>query len=450
MNKEASKTGECSTFDFTFLLFPVTFNFCLLTLIFLSAACGSREALHNRPQASPGPDVVLPADYYVVSSRVERGATMASLLRGNDIGESEIAAVIASAGRVFDLRKVRAAQPYRLEEAVGGWLRRFEYEIDGDRFVRVSRADVFDPLRETFVAELLPIEKMRRLDIVRGTVDRETPSLFAAMEAAGERVDLSIAVAAIFGGEIDFNVDVRPGDRFELLVEKQYRTEDGSRRPPELAGYGPILAAAFDNGGRQFRAVRFTPAGGTADYYDERGVSLRRFFLRSPLKFVPVVSSGFSRSRLHPILREYRPHLGVDYKAPIGAPVIAVANGVVIEAGVSGGAGRMVHLRHANGFESEYLHLSSITVRRGARVRQGDLIGRVGASGLATGPHLDYRLKKNGVFINPLTAHRAMPPGEPVPASQMAPFAAARDRALAQLVARPVRSPAEPVTAHQQ
>src|SRR5205085_3960790 len=119
------------------------------------------------------------------------------------------------------------------------------------------------------------------------------------------------------------------------------------------------------------------------------------------------------------------------------------------QAGVNGGAGRMVHLRHSNGFESEYLHLSAIIVRRGARVRQGDLIGRVGATGLATGPHLDYRLKKNGVFVNPLTAHRAMPPGAPVPSAQMSPFVAARDRALAQL-ARPSRAPAVPVTAHQQ
>jgi len=269
------------------------------------------------------------------------------------------------------------------------------------------------------------------------------------MEAAGERTDLSVAVAAIFGGEIDFNIDIKPGDRFELVVEKQYRRGADSHDRGEFAGYGPILAAEFNNAARKLRAVRFTPQGGVPGYYDERGVSMRRFFLQSPLKFVPVVSSRFSRSRLHPILREYRPHLGVDYKAPTGAPVVAVADGVVLEAGANGGAGRMVHLRHPNGFESEYLHLSAITVRRGARVRQGDLIGRVGATGLATGPHLDYRLKKNGVFINPLTAHRAMPPGEPVPPAQMTPFVAARDRALAQLT-RPARAPAVQVTAHQQ
>jgi murein DD-endopeptidase MepM/ murein hydrolase activator NlpD len=161
---------------------------------------------------------------------------------------------------------------------------------------------------------------------------------------------------------------------------------------------------------------------------------MRRFFLASPLKFQPVVTSGFSRARMHPVLREVRAHLGVDYRAPAGAPVVAVADGVVLSAGVSGGAGRMVHLRHANGFETEYLHLSVISVRAGGRVRQGELIGRVGSTGLATAAHLDYRLKKNGAFVNPVTAHRAMPPADPIPAAQTVAFEAARDRALAALL----------------
>jgi murein DD-endopeptidase MepM/ murein hydrolase activator NlpD len=138
------------------------------------------------------------------------------------------------------------------------------------------------------------------------------------------------------------------------------------------------------------------------------------------------------------VLREYRAHLGVDYKAPVGAPVVAVADGVVLAAGPSGDAGRMIHLRHANGLESEYLHLSAISVRVGQRVRQGDLIGQVGATGLVTGPHLDYRVKKNGAFINPLTASRGMPPAEPVPAAEMPKFAEVRDRLFTELTASTV------------
>jgi len=365
-------------------------------------------------------DIALVAETAAVSARVASGATFASLLRDQGMTPSDVAGVVARAAAVFDLRKVRAAQPYRLERAIGGAMRWLEYEIDGDRFLRVSHDGTGE-----WLAAVLPIPKTRRVEIVRGTIDRSAPSLVAAVDAAGETIDLTLALAGIFGGDIDFNTEVQPGDRFELTVEKQFR-EAGM-----FAGYGPILAAEFNNAGRRIRAVRFIGADGASGYFDERGVSMRRFFLASPLKFQPVVTSGFSPRRFHPILREYRAHLGVDYRAPAGAPVVAVSDGIVVSAGASGGSGRMVHLRHANSFESEYLHLSSITVHAGSRVRQGDLIGRVGSTGLATGAHLDYRLKRNGAFINPLTAHRQMPPADPVPAARMAEFTSVRDRAFA-------------------
>jgi murein DD-endopeptidase MepM/ murein hydrolase activator NlpD len=372
-----------------------------------------------------GADVTLAAELHLVSDRVARGATLESLLRSHDVADEDVADVIAQARALFDPRKVRSDQPYLVETRDDGSLHRFEYEIDGDRLLRVQRDEA------ALVAALVPIAKTRRVDVIRGHIGRDTPSLFAAMDAAGESIDLSVALADIFSGDIDFNSDLQPGDQFTLLVEKQYRTGGGAA----FAGYGPILAAEFDNDGRRVRAVRYTPPGGAAGYYDEHGVSMRRFFLRSPLKFQPVVTSAFSRSRFHPILREYRPHLGVDYRAPTGAPVVAVADGVVVEAGMAGGAGRLVHLRHANHLETEYMHLSSIAVRAGQHVRQGDLIGRVGSSGLATGPHLDYRVKRGGVFINPLAAQREMPPADPISPAQMPRFAAARDEALARLSA---------------
>jgi len=384
----------------------------------LTWACEKREAVVAVTAVAR--DIVLAADKTVVSARVASGATFASLLRDQGMTAMEIADVAARVAAVFDLRKVRAAQPYRFERAIDGVMRRIEYEIDGDRFLRVSREPAGD-----WQATVLPIPKTLRVETIRGTIDRQAPSLVAAVDAAGETIDLTLALAEIFGGDIDFNTELQPGDRFELTVEKQFREAD------VFAGYGPILAAEFSNAGRRVRAVRFTDADGKPAYFDERGVSMRRFFLASPLKFQPVVTSGFSRSRLHPILREYRAHLGVDYRAPAGAPVVAVSDGVVVSAGPSGGSGRMVHLRHANGFESEYLHLSAITVRAGSRVHQGELIGRVGATGLATGPHLDYRLKKNGAFVNPLTAHRSMPPADPVPPTRMSEFTTVRDRAFA-------------------
>lgn len=390
----------------------------LVAAVSLSACAG--------PGAQPAPrvrgDVHLPADGSTIASRIVRGATLASLLRAHQVAEAEVRALVTRASAVFDLRKVRVAQPYRLARAGDGALRRFEYEIDDDRLLKVSRSRE-DPAG--FVAEVVAIEKTARQATVRGAIDRDASSLFAAVDRAGETIALSLKLADLFAGDVDFNNELQPGDRFELLVEKLYREGD------EFGGYGPILAARFDNDGRRLQAVRFTTEDGSAAYFDGQGRSLRRFLLRSPLKFDPVVTSAFSRRRLHPVLHDYRAHLGVDYRAPVGAPVVAVADGTVLHAGWSGDSGRMVHLRHANGFESQYLHLSSIAVRRGARLQQGTLIGRVGSSGLVTGPHLDYRLKKNGAYINPVTAHRAVPPGEPVPASQLAAFAAARDEAFA-------------------
>jgi len=218
-----------------------------------------------------------------------------------------------------------------------------------------------------------------------------------------------------------------------VLVERQ--TREG-----KLSGYGAILAAEFVNDGRTMKAVRFTPEGGSPGYYDEQGRSLKRFFLKSPLKFEPRITSRFASSRKHPILGYARAHNGVDYHAPTGAPVASVAPGVVTMAGWTSGGGRTVKVRHPNGYETEYLHLSSIGVRAGARIGQGELVGRVGSTGLATGPHLHYGLKKNGRYVNPILEHRNMPPGEPVPAAFVNVFTSERDRYFSLLFASPTRA----------
>ena len=417
------------------------FNKPLIALIatVTLAGCAAQDTLpisaHNLT------DVDLPTEVTIVSNRVARGETLASLLRDHAIAEAEINALVARAASVFDLRKVRAEQPYKIAQAIDGAVRQFEYEINLDQMLRLVRI-AGDNRDFDFSAEIAPIEKEARAAVVRGGIDGNASSLFAAMDRAGEGVELTLKLADVFSSDVDFNSEVQPGDRFELLVDKLYRTDDAEEA---FAGYGPVVAAEFVNDGRRLRAFRFTPDEGSAGYFDEEGRSLRRFFLRSPLKFDPVVTSGFSRSRLHPVLHVQRAHLGVDYRAPTGAPVIAVSSGVVVSAGWSGGSGRMVHLRHANGFETQYLHLSSIAVRRGVRVTQGDLIGEVGSSGLATGPHLDYRVKKNGSYLNPVTAHRAMPPGDPIPDDQMPAFVDARDRALAMVTGQALAGSAQEV-----
>ncbi|MBI2834147.1 MAG: M23 family metallopeptidase, partial [Acidobacteria bacterium] len=386
------------------------FSLCGFTL-----ACGTAPREILRPQR--GADILLEPETFTIERRVGRHETLASILKTHEIAHSIAQAAIGAARRVFDPRRIRIDRSYRLVQSVDGFLREFEYSIDDDRFLRVA-APREHPVE--FDAEVLPYDKVREVLSLGGSIDVDHPSLVAAVEGLGQRVDLAIALADIFAGEIDFNSDLQPGDSFQVLFES-------SRREGQFAGYGPVYAAEFVNEGRRLRAFRFAAPGAQPAYYDEQGRSVRKFFLRSPLKFAPQITSRFSRSRLHPVLRQYRAHLGVDYRAPAGAPVVAVASGTVVSAGMSSGAGRMVQIRHASSYESQYLHLSSIAVRRGAHVRQGQLVGRVGSSGLATGPHLDYRLKKNGVFVNPLREHRRMPPGEPVPASLAAAFEMQRD-----------------------
>ena len=393
----------------------------LVALVFLAHGC-----------TTPAPsavkhltDITLSPEVEVIEARVPRNATLAGLLRAHELSQEIVTAVVEQAHNVFDLRRLRADHPYRLVRTFDGLLRRFEYHIDTDKFLRVVHTSDAPVLVE---AEVVPYAKQRARVSLRGTIDADRPSLVAAVAGSGETVELAITLAEVFSGDIDFYNDLRRGDRFELLFERELR----ERR---YAGYGDVLAAEFENDGRRLRAFRYAVPGKAPGYYDEQGRSQRRFFLRSPLRFEPRITSGFSYRRRHPVLGGYRPHLGVDYAAPRGTPVVSVASGTVVSAGRSGGSGLMVRLRHTNGYETYYLHLSATAqgVRRGAHVAQGQLIGRVGATGLATGPHLDYRLRQNGVFVNPLLVHRSLPPGEPIPEEFLSDFEAVRDQALAEL-----------------
>jgi murein DD-endopeptidase MepM/ murein hydrolase activator NlpD len=356
-----------------------------------------------------------------ISARVPARATLDSLLRAHNLAAGPVRAAVASAASVFDPRALRADRPYRLVRTIDGLLREFEYEIDANRFLRIISPDRDRP--ELLEATVVPIEKQTALVAVAATIDAQHPSLISAVNGSGENIQLALSLAEIFSGSIDFDSDLQPGDGFDVVFEKS--TRDG-----QFAGYGAITAARFTAEGREHHAYRWTdPATGDADYYDEDGRSLKRFFLKSPLKFEFRVTSGFSLRRLHPVHREYRAHLGVDYGAPYGSAVVAVASGVVVSAGRAGGGGNQVRLRHASGYESYYLHLSAFGagVRAGARVEQGQVIGRVGATGTATGPHLDYRLRKNGVFVNPRVEHAKLPPGAPIGVAHLAAFRAQRD-----------------------
>jgi len=256
----------------------------------------------------------------------------------------------------------------------------------------------------------VPIAYERRIATLGGVIES---NLISSFPEGGPSVLLAIELSDIFSWDVDFNTDFRKGDTFRVLVEERWL--DGAFRK-----YGDILAAELSVDGRVYRAYRFD-TGDRSAYFDEEGKSLRKAFLKAPLSYRRI-SSGFTKRRMHPILKIARPHLGVDYAAPAGTPVSTVGDGTVVFAGRKGPNGNLVIVRHPNGYATSYGHLARIAkgIRRGAEVRQGDVIGTVGATGRATGPHLDYRIRRNGTFLNPLTVN--FPKGGAVPPDRIADF----------------------------
>ena len=390
---------------------------CLGFAVVLTAGCRAPEPKVRRAPV----DLVLPAEVETITARVPRNATLDSILRQHELAVELVQAAVKSTAGVVNVRELRADRPYTITRSLDGVLREFQYQIDADNFLRIFNPDHKRP--GVLTAAVVPIEKETEVAAVRAEINRETNSLIGALEAAGEKIQLALSMAEVFSGSIDFNSDLQPGDGFEVVFEK-------STHAGEFAGYGEILGARFVNDGREHFAFRWTdPATGKAAYYDENGRSLRRFFLKSPLRFEPRITSGFSLRRRHPVHGTYRAHLGVDYGAPTGSAVVAVAAGTVVSAGWAGGGGNQVRLRHSGGYETYYLHLSRFAkgVRAGTRVAQGEVVGFVGATGTATGPHLDYRLRKNGVFVNPRVEHSRLPPGDPIPARLLNAFYELRD-----------------------
>ncbi len=276
---------------------------------------------------------------------------------------------------------------------------------------------------------------------IEGPIDN---SLYVALDETvdagllgpGERQRLAWDLADVFAWSVDFTRDIRPGDRFQVLLERMVSDEGEVR-------FGRILASELTINGQALTAFRFDTPDGQSSFYDADGESLRRAFLRAPLQFRRI-SSSFNRSRRHPILGFARRHEGTDYAADYGTPVLAAGDGTVLQAGWSGGFGNLIEVRHANGITTRYGHLSSIAVRRGARVSQGQVIGRVGSSGLATGAHLHYEFRVNGVARD--SRRMDLGNGEPVPAAERPAFDAERFRLAAQLYPVPALSlaPATP------
>jgi murein DD-endopeptidase MepM/ murein hydrolase activator NlpD len=366
----------------------------------------SRSLALPMPEQSPQttPDQAEPAREWL-ELEVSPGDTLAKLLMAEGVTPRAIHELVTTNDTLARLADLRPGQQLRLDIAENGQLQALEYQP----------SDI-----QTLQAEYTPAgwqvteqnrDYDRQLKYAEATIDS---SLFMAGQDAGMTDNLTMQLANIFGWDVDFVLDIRQGDRFRVLYEELYL--DGRK-----VRNGNILMAEFWNRDRHFTAFRFQRENGDVEYLDEEGNSMRREFIRTPVAFSRI-SSGFSLGRKHPILNKVRAHKGIDYAAPTGTPVKAAGDGKVIFAGRKGGYGNVVIIRHGQKFSTLYAHLHRFErgIRVGKRVRQGQTIARVGMSGLATGPHLHYEFRVNGVHRNPLTV--PLPKARGIPDSERREF----------------------------
>jgi murein DD-endopeptidase MepM/ murein hydrolase activator NlpD len=341
--------------------------------------------------------------------------TFSDFLSNQGLEANTIQKVVQEARPVYNLAKVRAGNQVTLITSAQGSLREIGYEIDPEHVLWIRKQE------PGFDATVKEIPFAVHVASVSGTVHS---SLFTAVENQGEEDQLALNFADIFAWDFDFNTDTQNGDRFEVVVQKKLLNG-------KFAGYGKILAVEYDSGKQHYQALLFHDPSGQPAYYAADGKAVKKAFLRSPLRFAAPITSHFSYHRYHPILKRYLPHLGIDYGAPMGSKVQAVGDGTVIFAGWDRGGGREVKLRHAMGYETFYLHLSRILVHVGERVHQGQIIALTGESGLATGPHLDFRIELHGKFRNFLALK--LPPARSVSRKDWPQFAKLRGQLLQDL-----------------
>ncbi len=389
---------------------------------------GPSPALAEKPPAAEAGDPVVKIKE--VAGTTKPGETLSSLL-ADYLSCQDICCLAEQCEPTFPVRRFRAGRPYCMVFEDGSF-RCFTYEIDADEQLLIN----YEGKQFRVSKEAISYQVERA--VVSGTINS---SLFLTVSNLQELPELALRLADIFGWDIDFMCDLRPGDSFRVLIEKRYR--EG-----RFAGYGKLLAAEFVNRNEIFKAVYYEKEHKPA-YYDPAGRSLKKSFLKAPLTYSRI-SSGYSNHRLHPVLKIYRPHRAIDYAAPIGTPVLAVADGVVKQRSYDRCNGNKIRLRHANSYETTYIHLSRFGrgVKIGSRVEQGRIIGYVGATGLATGPHLDFRVYKNGHPVNPLKIERT--PATPLPAAALPGFKLKVREYFALLEENPVAEQVKSGTVHDQ
>jgi murein DD-endopeptidase MepM/ murein hydrolase activator NlpD len=381
-------------------------------------ADAAMEMTASIPETTESPAASEPdAEWMTVT--VRPGDSLARIFSRESLGARTLHDIMSLGGDTRILTRIHPGDilEYQLDTEQG--LRALRYRINPLNEILVTRGD------DGFQVEQLTHVPETQIAHAIGTIDS---SLFLAAQKAGLSDNLTMALAGVFGYDVDFALDIRQGDSFAVIYEDRYL--DG-----EFIGHGNILAAEFINQGRRYQAVRYTDAGGNTDYYTPEGKSLRKAFLRTPVS-VSRISSHFNPNRRHPVLNTIRAHRGVDYAAPTGTPIMATGAGKVVHIGNKGGYGRTIILQHGTQYSTLYAHMSRYArgLRTGSRVQQGDVIGYIGSSGLATGPHLHYEFLVNGVHRNPLTVK--LPDAEPIRADYKADFMVTAQTLLAQLESR--------------
>lgn len=371
-----------------------------------AAATAHLSAIGNDAGSLPE----LPAETAERQLVLKRNETFYDALRALGGDHDDVIALVQSCKPYRNLGKVRRGDVFHYAMGPGGQVERLRFDLeDQESYITMQRrADgTFEAFELTYPVERIPT-------VVCGIVD---VSLFESLKDAGAPAALASKLSDILGWEMDFRRDMRRGDTFRVLYEE-------IRRDGKFLRTGPILAVEYNSADHAHRGYRFVQPDGSIGYYNEAGLSLEKQLLRAPVEYARI-SSEFSSRRLHPVHGRYMPHYGVDYAAPVGTPVRAGGNGVVAEAAYEGGNGRYVKIVHSNrSYETYYLHLSRFAdgLRKGARVRQGEVIGYVGATGTATGPHLDYRVRKDGTWVNPRTLK--LPASEPIEREHLAAYQA--------------------------
>ena len=347
------------------------------------------------------------------SVTVRSGQSLDGIFRKQGFSANTLHRIMTTNGDTRQLKKIRPGDLFEFQRHEDRSLKRMRYAIDEDRYL------IIDYDGQQVVASSEARDMMMEITETSGTI---TSSLFLAGKRAGLNDGMVMKLANLFGWDIDFVLDIREGDRFMLLYEKVYR--DGS-----FLRDGEIIGATFVNQGEKFQALRFD-IDGQAQYFAPDGRNMRKAFLRAPLNFA-YISSNFNPKRYHPILKRVKAHNGIDYKAPKGTPVYAAGDGKVIRSDYNKFNGHHVFIQHANSIVTKYLHFTKRTVKKGQRVKQGKVIGYVGATGLAQGPHLHYEFLLNGVHRNPRTV--ALPKADPLGKTQLAEFRQVTAPVLSQL-----------------